>query len=261
MPARGVPLRRPAVHRAIPIIAVVSDALAIVQARISSTRLPGKSVAEVVGEPMLVLLLRRLRQAQEVGRVVVATSIDPEDDRVEAVARGQEVDVYRGPLDDVLGRFAGAAEGHAGPSVRITADCPLIDPSVVDEVVRLFGKTSSCDYASNIEPTRTYPVGLDTEVFSTQILERLAKEVDGAYDREHVTTAIRRDLDRFRTASLLCEDRLGDLRWTVDTPADLEFVREIAARLGTRRYEADFREILQAVRAEPSLADFYGKRG
>src|SRR3954454_15794142 len=113
---------------------VMARALAIVQARMSSTRLPGKSVADVGGEPMLVLLLRRLKRAQEVERIIVATSTERADDRVEEVAAEVVTDVYRGPLDDVLTRFVGAAAGHPGPLVRITADCPLIDPLVVDEV-------------------------------------------------------------------------------------------------------------------------------
>jgi spore coat polysaccharide biosynthesis protein SpsF (cytidylyltransferase family) len=238
----------------------VSRALAIVQARMSSTRLPGKSLADVGGEPMLALLLRRLRRASEVDRIVVATSIDSIDDPIEDMARAIGCDVHRGSRDDVLARFVGAAEGHTGPLARVTGDCPLVDPELVDETIRLFVHDRDAVYASNIEP-RSYPDGLDVEVFSSELLGQLDDEVDAPHDREHVTTAVRREPQRFRSASLVCKEQLGDLRWTVDTPDDLEFLRELAARLGSRRYEAGMHEILEAVRQEPSLATFHGRRG
>lgn len=235
--------------------------VAIVQARMSSTRLPGKVLADVHGEPMLALLIRRLRGARGIEQIVVATSIDPADDCVEQAARGMGCAVYRGDRDDVLGRFVGAAAAHEGPLVRVTADCPLIDPAIVDAVIDFFRSTPECAYASNIEP-RTYPDGLDVEVFSAETLERVAATAEDPYDREHVTAMIRRDPSRFRSASLVCEtEHLGDVRWTVDQEDDLEFVREVVARLGARRYTAGMSEILESVRAEPSLADFRGRRG
>src|SRR3954466_1078765 len=238
----------------------VPGALAIVQARMSSTRLPGKSAAVVGGEPMLALLLRRLLRAHELGRIVVATSTDDDDDVIEEVARGIGVGVHRGPRDDVFARFAGAGAAPACPAVRVTADCPLIDADVVDDVVRLFRRTPDCAYASNIEP-RTYPDGLDVEVVAPKILDQLADEVDDPGDREHVTTAIRRDPSRFPSMSLMCGDRLGDLRWTVDNQEDLDFIRAVVSRLGPRRYAAGLNEILGSVRADPSLANFRGRRG
>jgi spore coat polysaccharide biosynthesis protein SpsF len=238
----------------------VAGALAIVQARVSSTRLPGKSVANIVGEPMLVLLLRRLQRARELERIVVATSTDSADDRVEEVAKEVVSDIHRGPLDDVLARFVGAAAGHCGPLVRVTADCPLIDPEIVDALVRLFANRASCAYASNIEP-RSYPVGLDVEVFSLATLEWADAETRDPVDREHVTALVRRRLGQFPSANLVCEEDLSGLRWTVDTADDLEFVRAVTARLGPRRYAAGLLEILAAVRRKPSLAAFRGCRG
>jgi spore coat polysaccharide biosynthesis protein SpsF (cytidylyltransferase family) len=226
----------------------------------SSTRLPGKSVADVDGEPMLALLLRRLQRAREVERIVVATSTEPADDRVEEVAREVVTDVCRGPLDDVLTRFVGAANGHRGALVRVTADCPLIDPDVVDDVIRLFARTADCVYASNIEP-RSYPVGLDVEVFSPATLEWAHAETDDPADREHVTALIRRQLSQLRFANLACNEDLSDLRWTVDTEDDLEFIRAVVSRLGPRRHTAGLLEILAEVRGEPSLADYRGRRG
>jgi len=238
----------------------MAQALAIVQARMSSARLPGKSVADVDGEPMLVLLLRRLQRAGEIEQIVVATSTEPADDPVEEVVEEVVTDVYRGPLDDVLTRFVGAAAGHPGPLVRVTADCPLIDPDVVDEVIRLFARTADCAYASNVEP-RSYPAGLDVEVFSPATLERADAEARDPADREHVTALVRRERTRFPSANLVSDEYLSGLRWTVDTGDDLEFVRAVVSRLGPRRYTAGLRETLVAGRQEPSLANFRGRRG
>lgn len=238
----------------------MARALAIVQARMSSTRLPGKSLSDVGGEPMLALVLRRLLRAREIHRIVVATSTEPADDAIPSIARRTRVDIYRGDLDDVLARFMEAAAGHPGPLVRVTADCPLIDPAVVDDAIRLFERTPGCEYASNLEP-RSYPVGLDVEVFSAATLKWAAETTGRLTDREHVTTLIRRNLSQFRAVALVSEEQLSDLRWTVSTIEDLEFVRAAVARLGQRRHTAGFGEILAAVRREPSLAGFQGRRG
>jgi spore coat polysaccharide biosynthesis protein SpsF len=234
--------------------------MAIVQARMSSTRLPGKSLADVGGEPLLSLLLRRLQSSRKLDCVVIATSIDPSDDPIEATAGTMGCRVYRGDRDDVLSRFVAAADGHTGPIVRITADCPLLDPTIADEVIDLFLAGPECDYASNIEP-RTYPDGLDVEVVSRELLDRIAGSVDDPSDREHVTSAIRRDLEHVRSVSLVQEKDLGDLRWTVDTSHDLVFVRQVVDRLGRRRYEAGMNEILDAINDAPSLAGYRGRRG
>lgn len=238
----------------------MEPALAIVQARMSSTRLPGKTLAEVGGEPMLSLMLRRVIQSEEAAEIVIATSDEPVDDPIERVGRDLGVHVFRGERDDVLTRFARAAAGHVGPVIRLTADCPLIDPSVLDEVVRRFRATPGCAYASNIDP-RTFPDGLDVEVVSAAALAQVSSEAAAAEDREHVTTAIRRSPDRFPAAKVVSDVSLGDLRWTVDTPDDLEFVRLVVDRLGRTRHTATMWQIIEAVRASPSLAAFRGRRG
>jgi spore coat polysaccharide biosynthesis protein SpsF (cytidylyltransferase family) len=220
-------------------------ALAIVQARMSSTRLPGKVLMDVGGEPLLALLLRRLAHAKHVERTVVATSDRPEDDEIEGVAGELGVGVHRGPLEDVLGRVAGAAAGHDGAIVRLTADCPLIDPGLVDSVVEMFG-AAGVSYASNVEP-RTFPDGLDVEVVSSEALAEADETVSDPVDREHVTTAIRRDPVRFPAVHLVNDENLGELRWTVDDAEDLEFVRSVVERLGERRHTAGMAEILELV--------------
>jgi spore coat polysaccharide biosynthesis protein SpsF len=224
----------------------------------SSVRLPGKVLADVGGAPMLALLLRRLGAARSVDRIVVATSTDPGDEPIDAVAADLGVETHRGPLDDVLTRLADAARGHDGTVVRITADCPFIDPALVDATVELL-EASGCAYASNVEP-RTYPDGLDVEAMPAHVLAALAAEPLDASDREHVTTALRRDPSRWSRVGLAGGEDLADLRWTVDTEDDLEFVRQVAARLGDRRYEAGLEVVRAAVLEDPSLASFGGAR-
>jgi spore coat polysaccharide biosynthesis protein SpsF len=235
-------------------------ALAIVQARMSSSRLPGKTLADVVGEPMLALLLRRLAHARQIDEIVVATSTNTVDDPIVRLANDAGVGAIRGPRRDVLSRFLIAIGDREGPIVRITGDCPLIDAGVVDETVALFHSVANCAYASNVEP-RTFPDGLDVEVFDATALRTIAGEQPSAHDREHVTTAIRAQPERFHQVALTAAQDLSELRWTVDKDVDLEFVRAVVGRLAERRYEADLREILSVVRREPSLAKFHGCRG
>jgi spore coat polysaccharide biosynthesis protein SpsF len=220
----------------------LSGALAIVQARMSSTRLPGKVLADIGGEPALELMLKRLGRARSLDRIVVATSTDASDDALEAASPAP---VYRGPLEDVLARYAGAIGDWDGVVVRVTADCPLIDPSIVDRVVGLMGPGVA--YASNVEP-RTFPDGLDVEAFTADALRSLAASASDPAEREHVTLGLRSRPDRYPPASLVNDVDLGELRWTVDTPEDLEFVRAVVERLGEWRYGAGMDEVLAVVR-------------
>ena len=224
----------------------------------SSTRLPGKVLADVAGEPMLALMLRRLEAVRGVAQRIVATSVEAIDDPVAELAAASGMAVARGPRDDVLARFIQAIGDHDGPVVRLTADCPLIDPEVVDAAVALFERTPGCAYASNVEP-RTFPVGLDVEVVSAAVLREIDAEPRSPEEREHVTIFVRRRPDRFPHASLTREPDLSGLRWTVDDGADLEFVRAVVARLGDRRHIAGLDEVLAAVREEPALMSGDGR--
>jgi spore coat polysaccharide biosynthesis protein SpsF len=236
------------------------SALAIVQARASSTRLAGKVLADVGGEPLLAFELARLRAAQRLDRVVVATSTRRDDDPVAALADELGVGVHRGPLEDVLGRFAGAAAGHDGVVVRLTGDCPLIDPTVVDAVVERLERSPEAVYASNVEPRRTFPHGLDVEAIRAETLAELDRDVTDPELREHVTLAARRAPERFPAVTVTCEEDLSELRWTVDLPADLEFVRRVTERLGPARHTAPWREVRAAAARPPSLDGLGGYR-
>ena len=221
----------------------------------SSSRLPGKVLADVGGEPALALLLHRLSRAETLGQIIVATSTDEIDDPIVRLATERGFGAGRGSRDDVLGRIVGVIADQSGPIVRITGDCPLIDPGLVDQTVELFLSTPGCRYASNIDPRR-FPDGLDVEVVDAGALREVAAEARSSADREHVTLAIRRDHERFASASVAAPEDLGSLNWTVDVATDLEFVRAVVGRIGPRRYDAGMREILNAVRQTPSLAEF-----
>jgi spore coat polysaccharide biosynthesis protein SpsF len=227
--------------------------LAVLQARMSSTRMPGKVMAPVLGEPMIWRQIERIRRARTLSKIVVATSTAASDDPLAGFLLGRGVSVYRGDLHDVLGRFAGCAEAWSPERVvRLTADCPLIDPQVVDAAVRL-AVESGADYASNCG-RRTYPDGLDVEVVTTSALAAAAREATDAFDREHVTPFIRSRPDRFPAAELLHGRDLGDLRWTVDRPEDFAFVRAVFQKLYPVDPGFGMDEVVELLAERPDLA-------
>jgi len=228
--------------------------LAILQARMSSRRLPGKVMADLAGEPMIWRQIERVRRARRVDHLVVATSVETSDDPLASFLLSRGCSVFRGDLDDVLGRFAAAA-GPWGPShlVRLTADCPLADPAVIDAAVELALHTGAA-YASNVE-RRTYPKGLDVEVIASPALAQAAREATDPYEREHVTPFVRRRADRFRHAHLVEAFNLSHLRWTVDQAEDLAFVREVYAALHPKHPAFDMFDVLQLMDRRPDIAD------
>lgn len=164
--------------------------LAIVQARMGSTRLPGKALKKVNGKPLIEILLYRLSLAKKIDKIILATSENSENDELANLVEKLEYEVYRGSEDDVLDRYYRAAKKYQPTSiVRITGDCPIIDPELVDEVIDLY-HNKNVDYASNTEPP-TFPDGLDTEVFSFAALETAHQQATNSFDREHVTPFIR----------------------------------------------------------------------
>ena len=201
----------------------------VVQARAGSTRLPGKVLADLGGRPMLAFLLDRLAGLR-VDNLVVATSDLPQDDAVADVARGRSVDVVRGSEADVLDRFVKALDAFpADLVVRVTADCPLSDPAIIEAAVDL-ARATTADYTSN-SLLRTFPVGLDVEVVTAGALREAAAEAVDPPEREHVLPFVYRRPERYRLAALRTPERLAARRWTVDTPADLDRVRRIVAAL------------------------------
>ncbi|MBU1404738.1 MAG: aminotransferase class III-fold pyridoxal phosphate-dependent enzyme [Proteobacteria bacterium] len=199
--------------------------VALVQARMGSTRLPNKVMMPIGGVPMLELLLSRLSRAKEVAQIVVATSVDERNQPLVEHVRKLGYACEQGSENDVLDRFVQAARTHqADAVVRITGDCPLVDPELVDECIRLF-KTTGVDYFSNINPP-TYPDGLDIEVCTFKALEQASQETSKPFDREHVTPYLR-ESGRFKIASMQHGQDLSALRWTVDEPADFAVIEKV----------------------------------
>lgn len=226
-------------------------AVAIIQARMGSSRLRGKSMALIENRPMLWHVVQRVKRARLVDRVVVATTSSENDDTIAKMCTENGIPVYRGSENDVLDRYYHAArDERAAYVVRITADCPLIDPDVIDRVVRRFQR-GDLDYASNAM-VRTYPDGLDTEICSFSALERAWHEATKAYEREHVTPYLRSE--KFRTANV--ENDLSSVyqhyRWTVDEPEDLEFIRAVYQAF---RHKETFgmKDVLELIDKNPEL--------
>jgi glutamate-1-semialdehyde aminotransferase/spore coat polysaccharide biosynthesis protein SpsF (cytidylyltransferase family) len=226
--------------------------LALIQARMGSSRFPGKVLQDLSGRPMLWHVVNRVRKARNVDRVVVATTDLEVDDPVAWFCEQEGIGCFRGSEQDVLDRFYQAAKAnHADVVVRITADCPLIDPSVIERVLARFQR-GDCDYVCNII-RYTYPDGLDTEVFSFGALERAWREASKPSEREHVTPYLR--MDKFRVANVESEVPVSpaQYRWTVDRPADLDFVRKVYAA-SSKKGEFGFRDIFDLLKERPDLA-------
>ena len=193
-----------------------------------SHRLPGKVMLPIGDKTMLAQVIQRVRSSQLVDQTVVAASNRPEDEPIWQWCSDHHIPFVIGDANDVLSRYELAANNFgASRIVRVTSDCPLIDPTVIDETIQVLADNEHLDYACNFYPTRTFPRGLDTEVFTRHCLERLSREATSPEYREHVTLMIYKNPDRFHIGSHLAGTSYADLRWTVDTPEDLDLVRSI----------------------------------
>jgi glutamate-1-semialdehyde 2,1-aminomutase/spore coat polysaccharide biosynthesis protein SpsF len=226
--------------------------VAIIQARMGSTRLPGKVLQDLAGMPVLAWVVRAARATRGIDEVWVATSRAADDDAVARWCTDEGVPIYRGSERDVLDRYAGAVKASGAEIVvRLTGDCPLLDPAVVAETVRLRAMTGA-DYASNVDPP-TWPDGLDCEVVTASVLLTAAAEAKRPSEREHVTVFVRNNRARFTAETLVAAlPGLAAERWTLDTPEDMAFLMAIAARLPTDR-PPSFLEILDVLDRAPEL--------
>lgn len=227
--------------------------VAIIQARMGSSRLPGKVLADLAGAPMLARVIARAQAAATVSSVMVATTDQAADDPLVAVAHAAGAQVFRGATDDVLARYLGAARAnHAQVVVRLTADCPLLDPAVIDCVVEGLLTMPGCDYASNTHQ-RTFPRGLDVEAMTMATLERLALVAASPAHREHVTAYVLDNSAEFSILQICAEHDASHLRWTVDTELDLALVRRlyVDARVDTAM---PYQALVDWVATRPSLA-------
>jgi spore coat polysaccharide biosynthesis protein SpsF len=258
-----------------------SKVVVIIQARMSATRLPGKVLLDIAGEPMLARVVERTRRSRWVDDVVVATSTDLSDDPIEAFCTQRKYPCFRGNLHDVLDRYYQAAvHSSAGVVVRITADCPIIDPDVIDQILLAFfdqgpisisrndpilaerdllqkGFTPAWDFAANRLPPpwrRTFPIGLDTEVCTFSALEAAWRGANQPHQREHVMPYLYEDDHEFRVLLVNHEPDYGEMRLTVDTPKDLELLRLIYERFSGAD-DFSWYEVLDLLRMEPELAE------
>ncbi|MFV1966044.1 MAG: cytidylyltransferase domain-containing protein [Pirellulaceae bacterium] len=227
-------------------------ACAIIQARTGSTRLPGKVLMDLAGKPVLQRVIERVSQFRRVDDMIVATSVAPSDDAIESLCDTLNLGVYRGDEFDVLGRFCQAArQADADLCVRITADCPLIDPGISDHIIHQFLESDPpVDYASNKIP-QSYPRGLDTEVFTREALEKAARNASHAYERTHVTAHMYQHPESFRLLSVVSDTERASWRWTLDTKDDLAFVRAVYAKLAETCFS--WLDVIELLRQSPRI--------
>ncbi len=228
---------------------------AIVQARMSSNRLPGKVMADISGKPMLWHVINRLRSVRNINKIIVATSTDPSDDVIARWCNDLAVVVHRGPLDDVLSRYRGAARAFGVRTiVRVTADCPMIDPLVVERVVEEFlSAQESGEAVDYIGLDSTFPDGLDTEVFTAKALNRAFNEARLPSEREHVTPYIWKNKESFNVRSISHLADLSKMRWSVDDGRDLEFVRKVFSAFACPLRVFYFEEVLEVLSSNTSI--------
>ena len=211
----------------------VKNLICIIQARMGSTRLPGKVLRKICGKPMLKLLVERVENAKLIDQVVIATTTKTEDDEIENVCKNNKIKYYRGQEDDVLDRYYNACRQNEVADddgvVRVTGDCPLIDPEIIDRVISLYAD-KKVDYASNINPP-TFPDGMDVEVIKFSSLKKAWEEANLKSEREHVTPYIRKHTDIFTHVNLENDIDLTKMRLTVDNQEDFEVIEFVFNRL------------------------------
>jgi spore coat polysaccharide biosynthesis protein SpsF len=221
-----------------------------------STRLPGKVIAEVCGHPLIWHIADRLRHARRLAGSIVATSTGGDCDPIRDVASRYGLQCFSGSEDDLIDRLLGAARKlGASALVRVTADCPFVDPGLIDEMIAIQDERgASIDCVVNYVPRR-FPHGLDLEVYPVGLLERLDREVRTPHDREWFSTYVSTRPDVFRLASLTSQDDLSALRWTVDYPEDLAFCRAVYERLWRPNGIFGMHDMLNLLAQEPALGD------
>jgi len=231
--------------------------IGILQARCSSTRLPGKVLLPILGKPMLLHQIERLQHSKRLSKIVVATSDSVDDDPLANLCSINNIECFRGDLNDVLDRFYRAALTYdAQYIVRLTGDCPLADPAVVDHVIDEFIK-SRVDYASNaLVPS--YPDGLDVEIFNMAALENAWRNARLVSEREHVTPFIHKHPEIFTLFTVKNTEDLSNFRWTVDNPEDFSFVSSIYDSLYSQNRQFNMQDILQFLGDNPELMKLNG---
>lgn len=226
----------------------------ILQVRVTSTRLPGKVLMDIGGKPMLWYVIYRLRLCQKIDDIILAIPDTRENDVLEKFAKDNQVKYFRGSEEDVLSRYYEAAEYFKiDQIVRVTSDCPLIDPEITDKVIEKH-LNSGADYTSNFLK-RSFPKGLDVEVFSFKVLETTHEEAKEHYQREHVDDYMYENPEKFRLVGFENDKNFSYMRWTVDEMKDLEFVREVYKRLYKENEIFLMKDIIGLLKKYPELME------
>lgn len=234
----------------------INNVVAIVQARFGSTRLRGKIFKNLCDQPMLKHVVDRLDYSKYINKVVVATTTETDDDQVEAYCKLNNIPCYRGSSNDVLARYFEAAKiFRANTVIRITSDCPLIDPEIVDKMIETFNKLNELKYFDYLSNTihRTFPHGLDVEIFSFGALKKTFYHASKEYEREHVTPYIYEHSKQFRIKNFPNQKDYSFHRWTVDTEEDFKLVDEIYKALYKPKKIFLFNDILKLFEQRPDL--------
>lgn len=231
------------------------ETTAIIQARMGSARLPGKVLLEVEGKPLICYLLERVAAAKSIGKVIVATSTEPMDDPIAKLCKEKNVACYRGNHEDVLDRYYQAArQFKLERIVRLTADCPLIDPKIIDSLVSVYIK-GDYDYVANTTPPKwTFPIGMDVEVFSFNALERAWHDEKDPDQREHVTFHLWKNPNKFSLFRVDLEVDLSKYRLAVDYPNDFEIVKLILKNLYHENPLFTMEDIIEFLKSDPKIS-------
>ncbi|NQT90392.1 MAG: glycosyltransferase family protein [Candidatus Omnitrophica bacterium] len=237
--------------------------LAVVQARMGSKRLPGKVLSDILGRPMIFRIVERLKMCKSLSNIVVATSTDKRDDAVEESCKRHGLTFYRGQEQDLTDRFYQAAKlFNADAVLRVTADCPVVDPRVTDGLIDFFlANKDKYDYVSNARPRPTYPHGMDVEIFSFSLLERLWNDVKDPFRREWFTTLIFENPKDYRIACFENDRDLSDIRLTVDYEEDLELVRYVYDKLYSKDRCFLLEDIIKLREQDPEIFEINKKYG
>ena len=248
--------------------------IAIIQARMGSTRLPGKVLKEILGIPLLVHIVNRVKSAKGIDDVIVATSEEKNNDAIREVCKKNNINCFSGSEEDVLDRFYKAAkENNADIVLRITGDCPLIDPEIVSRIIEMFksldyefiGLATGAGGAKSEFDGHRFPDGLDTEIFYFSVLETAWKEAKEKFEREHVTPFIWKRPEKFKLGSYKSDIDYSDMRWTVDNQEDFELIQEIYKELYPKKQDFGLVDVLEFLKKNPELLKknihFIGKEG
>lgn len=230
----------------------------IIQARMSSTRLPGKVLLPVLGKPLLIRMIERVQSAKFIGQLVIATSTNGDDDEIEKLCSENNLTCFRGHLTDLLDRHYQAGKKYSADAVvKIPSDCPLIDPKVIDKVLKYYiDNSNEYDFVSNLHPS-TYPDGNDVEIFSLCALERAWKEADKQLEREHTTPYFWENPDKFKIGNVVWETGLDystTHRWTIDFEEDYQFIKKVYEELFPNNPTFGLNDIVNLLNEKPEVA-------